>query len=85
LISYIWWDEKSENKARYEAINKVLIELQSSDKNQDIKITEINEWRKYYEKAKGEHNTRGGSSSQSPNQLINNIQYVPDETQVAGR
>ena len=28
---------------------------------------------------------RGGNSSQTPNQLINKIQYVPEETQVAGR
>jgi exosome complex RNA-binding protein Rrp4 len=85
LIGYIWVDEKSDNKERYELMTKTLNTLIENDRNQDNKITEINQWREDWEKAKKEHNARGGNSSQTPNQLINRIQFVPDESQVAGR
>jgi hypothetical protein len=85
LIGYIWVDEKSDNKERYELMTKTLNTLIENDRDQDVKITEINQWREDWEKAKKEHNARSGTLLPTPNQLINKIQFVPDESQVAGR
>jgi hypothetical protein len=85
LVAYIWQDEKTDNTKQFEILNSTLNELKTSDKSQDEKITDLEKWRQYYINAKEKGNTRGGAKASNPNQLINNIQYVPDESQVAGR
>jgi len=85
LVVYIYVSDKSDSKEQFKTLNDKLDKKTTVDESQNIKLSEIDEWRRNWEKAKGEHNTRGGSSSQTPNQLINSIQYVPDEVQVADR
>jgi len=85
LIVYIWQDQKADNTARMDLIQETLDNIIETNSLQDKDISAIKEWQRLWEQAKEKGNTRGGSSSQSPNQLINNIQYVPDETQVADR
>jgi len=83
LIVYIWQDQKADNMARMDLIQKTLDEIIQTNTAQDKDISAIKEWQRLWEKAKEKGNTRGGS--QTPNQLINSIQYVPDEVQVADR
>jgi len=85
LVAYIWQDEKTDNTKQFEILNSTLNELKQSDKSQDEKITDLEKWRQYYINAKEKSNTRGGAKAANPDQLINNIQYVPDETQIATR
>jgi hypothetical protein len=80
LIGYIWVDEKADNQEKYDVMTKTLNTLIDNDHQQDLKITEIDQWKKDWEKAKEKSNTRGLKDD-----VMNNIHLVPDEGQVADR
>jgi hypothetical protein len=87
LLVYIWQDNKADNRRELElqqiqltTIQETLNRIIETNILQDKDISAIKEWQRLWEKAKEKSNTRGLKDD-----VMNNIQLVPDEGQVAAR